>query len=141
MADPFSIVAVAQTGLSVAETLTKIIKGLQEAPSELLALSNEIWNLKLILEDASELRKDSLRSDPGKGASLDVLVYQARVKLDELNNMTTLWGKISPYGDTFSMGRKDRFLWLKDRARVVKLQKEIKELRCDLSIAIGTTIS
>ena len=50
MADPFSIIAVTQTGLTVAQALTKLIQGLRSAPDELLALSNEVWNLKLVLE-------------------------------------------------------------------------------------------
>ena len=141
MADPFSIIAVTETGLRVANTLTNIIKNLRNAPSELLALSNEIWNLKLVLEDVSELPRDALTSDTEKVATLDVLIYQSKIKLDELSTLISQWGRVSQFGDSFNMGRRDRFLWLKDKGRVVKLQKEVRELRHDLSMAVGTKIS
>lgn len=141
MADPFSIIAVTETGLRVAKTLTTLIQNLRNAPSELLALSNEIWNLRLVLEDVSDLPKDCFASDSGKMATLDALIYQSRIKLDELSALINQWGRLSQFGDSFNMGRRDRFLWLKEKGRVVKLQKEVKELRYDISMAIGTKIS
>lgn len=141
MADPFSIVAVTETGLKVAQLLTNIIKDLRDAPDELLALSNEMWNLKLLLDDVQELERSSDERSAGKLDAVKALVYQTRIKLDKLSTMTTQWGRLSPWGDSFNMGRRDRFLWLKEKRRVTKLQNELRELRFNLSTAIGTKTS
>jgi hypothetical protein len=89
MADPFSIIAVTATGLSVAQSLTNLIKDLGGAPDELLALSNEVWNLKLVLDDIQELERGSNRPSARKLDSINALVYQARIKLDILSSLTT----------------------------------------------------
>lgn len=141
MADPFSIIAVTATGLSVAQSLTNLIKDLGGAPDELLALSNEVWNLKLILDDVQELERGSNRPSARKLDSINALVYQARIKLDILSSLITQWGKLSQWGDSFHIGRKDRFLWLKEKGRVIKLQSELRELRSYLSIAVGAQAS
>lgn len=75
MADPFSIVAVTDTGMGVAKSLTKIIQNLRNAPSELLALSNEVWNLRLVLEDISELQRDAFRSESYRITALNALIF------------------------------------------------------------------
>ena len=138
MADPFSIIAVTQTGLSVAQALTKLIQGLRSAPDELLALSNEVWNLKLVLDDVQELESSHNAPSAHKLDAVHALVYQIRIKLDTLSTLTAQWGRLSQWGDSFSIGRRDRFSWLKEKARFIKLQSELRELRSNLSTAVGT---
>ncbi len=138
MADPFSIIAVTQTGLSVAQALTQLIQGLRSAPDELLALSNEVWNLKLVLDDVQELESSHHAPSAHKVDAVNVLLYQIQIKLDLLSNLTAQWGRLTQWGDSFSIGRKDRFSWLKEKARFIKLQSELRELRSNLSTAVGT---
>ena len=135
MAEPFSIIAVAQTSLQVAQVLTKLVKKLRSAPNELLALSYEVWNLQLVLDNVRELQVDT-RLD--KVDAVNAFVYQTRIKLDDLNEMIKGWGRLSQYNDSFLMGKKDRFLWLKDKSRVTELRAELRELRSGLSMAVGT---
>ena len=59
MADPFGIVAIALTGLKVARHLHDLILGLSNAPSELLALSNEVSNLKFVLDAIRDAIQDA----------------------------------------------------------------------------------
>ncbi|KAK0512762.1 hypothetical protein JMJ35_004779 [Cladonia borealis] len=138
MADPFSIIAVTQTGLSVAQALTKLIQALRSAPDELLALSNEVWNLKLVLDDLQELESSHNAPSAHKLDVVHALVYQIRIKLDTLSSLTVQWGRLSQWGDSFSIRRRDRFSWLKEKARFMKLQSELRELRSNLSTAVGT---
>ena len=138
MAEPLSIIGVAQTGLSVAQALTKLIQRLRSAPDELLALSNEVWNLKLVLDDVQELVSSHNAPSAHKLDAVHALVYQIQIKLDTLSTLTAQWGRLSKWGDSFSIGRRDRFLWLKEKACFMKLQREIRELRSNLSIALGT---
>ena len=138
MADPFSIIAVTQTGLTVAQALTKLIQGLRSAPDELLALSNEVWNLKLVLDDVQELESSHNVPSAHKLDAVHALVYQIRIKLDVLSSLIAQWGRLSQWGDAFSIGRRDRFSWLKEKARFIKLQSELRELRSNLSTAVAT---
>lgn len=141
MADPLAIVAATATAIKVAKKLTKFLRDIHDAPDELLALSNETWNLKLVLDDVQELKVnvDSLSSQ--KFDPLHALVHQARLKLDELNTMTAQWGALSQWGDSFDMRKRDRWLWLKNKRRVMILQGELRELRSDLSVAVGAQTS
>ena len=138
MAEPFSIIAVTQTGLSVAQALTKLIHGLRSAPDELLALSNEVWNLKLVLDEVQRLESSRNAPSAYKLDAMHALVYQIQIKLDTLSTLTAQWGRVSQWGDSFSIGRRDRFLWLKEKARFKMLQSELRELRFNLSTAVGT---
>ena len=138
MAEPFSIIAVTQTGLSVAQALTKLVHGLRSAPDELLALSNEVWNLKLVLDEVQELESSRNAPSAHKLDAMRALVYQIQIKLDTLSTLTAQWGRLSQWGDSFSIGRRDRFLWLKEKARFKMLQSELRELRFNLSTAVGT---
>lgn len=138
MADPFSIIAVTDIGLRTAETLTGFITRLRDAPEELLALSNEVWTLNIVLEDVQELERSPSDARARKMDTTRALVYQARMKLDLLNTMTTQWGRLSPWGDSFTMRKRDKLLWLKEKGCVVRLQTELRKLRNNLSVAMGT---
>ena len=140
MADPHSIVTVIDTSGKVATFLTKIVKDLWDAPDELLALSNEVWDVKLVLHDVQELERDT-ESQEEKASSVRHLVFQISVKLEQLSTLASSWGKLSPFGDKWSMGRRERFLWMKERNRITKIRAELRELRSDLSTAIGINVS
>lgn len=141
MADPFSIIAVTETSFGVAKFLTNIVKDLREAPDELLALSNEAWNLKLVLDEVKEMERNLEKPSASKPDAVQALIYQTRLKLDMLNTMVAQWGRLSPWGDSFNMGRRDRFLWLKQKRRVIKVHGELRELRTNLSTAINLQTS
>ena len=144
MADPFSIISIAGTAASVAQKLSQLIKNLAEAPSEVLALSNELWNLQIVLEDWRETQRDLVgRHDEATGRK-DVggaLLFQARVKLDELNSLVSQWGKLSQWGDAWNMGRRDRFLWLREKKNIAGLQGALRELRSNIITATGIQTS
>ena len=142
--DPLSILQIAETAGSVARKLSQIIKNLREAPNEVLALSNELWNLQIILEDWRGIQQDLVGRLPESTSKKDVggaLLFQARIKLDELNNLVRQWGKLSQYGDSWNMGRRDRFLWLRDKKHVVHLQGALRELRSNIIAATGIQTS
>lgn len=74
----------------MAHKLIQIINSLAEAPNEILALSNELWNLRVVLGDWREIQQDTADSLAENSNAKDVqgaLLFQVRVKLDELNNL------------------------------------------------------
>ena len=133
MADPFSIVAVAGTGCKLVSTLTTFTKTLRDVPTELLALSNEVSELNLLLDHGSHVE------GAGKSAAVTEFVNQARIKLDRLQTMVNRWGEPSQSQgrDYFDIKRLDRVRWLKDRSQVLQLQKDLRRLRDELSVALG----
>ena len=115
MADPFGIVAVSITSLKVAKGIHDLIIHLQDAPYELLALSNETSNLKFVLDSTQELIREGGEAGIAKYDKFGPLLFQARVKLDQLDGFLAKWGKLSPWGDSFSVKKLDRLFWMKER--------------------------
>ena len=136
MADPISILSACDIAAKAAGKATKLAKTLINAPDELLALSNELWNFNLVLECVRDLKKQSSDSRPSSNAT-NALLYQAQIKLEEANTLLSQTGRLSEYGDTFKVGRAERFLWLKKRKQVAKLQAELRDLRTNLSLSTG----
>lgn len=127
MTDPISILSACDIAAKVATKTTKLVRDLAHAPDKLLALSNELWNIKLVLDGVREARQDASTCSFEKPTALDALLYQARIKLDDANATVSHMGKLSQWGDCFTVGRSERFLWLKQRKRVAKMQAEIIE--------------
>ena len=107
MIDPISVIELSNTACSVAQKLTHVVKNLIEAPEEVLALSNETWNIQLVLKDWSEMCQNySGRPDKYNGRN-DVegaLKFQLHVKLGELNDLVTRCGKLSQWGRLMEYG-------------------------------------
>ena len=134
MADPFSIVAVVGTGCKLLSTLTTFTKSLRDVPAELLALSSEVSELNLLLDHGSHI------AGIGDSAAVTRFVNQARIKLDRLQTIVNRWGEPSQaHGKDsyFDIKRLDRVRWLKDRSQVLQLQKDLRRLRDELSVALG----
>ena len=141
MADPFSIVGLAETGVHVAKQVTILVKDLDDAPDQLLALSNELWNLVFVLDGFRELQSETTTSNGSNHPTLPTLLYQARVNLGRLNEMVSRWGRLSNYGDSWQSGKRARFLWLKERKSVIQVHLELRELRESMVALVGTKIS
>ena len=144
MIEPFSALEVENTASCLAQKLTQIIKDLAHAPEELLALSNELRNLQMVLQDCPASRTHIPAPNPASTIDRgpeDVLFFQVQVKLDEINGLVNRWGRLNPWGDLWSMGRRDRFLWLKEKRRVIGLQAAMRELRSNIVAVIGVQTS
>ena len=109
MANPFSIIQVVDTSTKVAQLLTNLVRDLKGAPDELLALSNEAWTLKLILDEVRELEKSHDEPSARKLDASKALIYQTRIKLDRLTAMINRWGKLSPWGTLSIWGEEIDF--------------------------------
>ena len=93
IADLYGIISVYTTIFRVAEALHGLIVSLREVPNELFALLNEVWNLKFVLDSLQKALYDNEK--PGLFfLNVDPILFQARVKLDILNNLISEWAKI-----------------------------------------------
>ena len=141
MADPVSLLSLAQLGLKTAKTITGLVKEIVDAPDELLALSNEVQDLQLVLEDVKRSRLDDINAHAQGRPALPALLYEARLKLEQLTKISHRWGRLSNHGDSWQMGRRARFLWLKEKSSVLRMLAELREIRSNLVALVGTNLA
>ena len=137
MADPYGIIAVCATSFKVALALHGLIVRLRNVPNELLALSNEVCNLKYVLDSVSTVMHDNERSGASQLPNVGPMLFQARVKLDSLDNLISKWAKIDAWGDSVHIGKIDRYFWLREKTKVWDLQKQLREIRQGLIVLLG----
>ena len=137
MADPYGILAVCTTSFKVARALHGLIVRLHEVPNELLALSNEVCNLKFVLDSVAKALQDDERSGASQLSNVGPMLFQARIKLDSLDKLISKWAKIDAWGDSVHIGKIDRFFWLKEKTKVWELQKQLREIRQGLIVLLG----
>ena len=137
MTDPYGVVAVCTTSFKVAQALHGLVVRLREVPNELLALSNEVCNLKFVLDSIQEAMQDNEKSGLSQLSSVGPMLFQARVKLDSLDNLISKWAKIDAWGDSVHISKLDRFFWLREKTKVWELQKQLREIRQGLCILLG----
>ncbi|KAL8724557.1 MAG: hypothetical protein Q9181_006771 [Wetmoreana brouardii] len=80
---------------------------------------------------------DSGKSGATQLSNVGLVFFQARVKLDTLDNLISKWAKIDAWGDSVHIGKIDRFFWLKERTRVWELQKQLRGIRQGLCVLLG----
>ncbi|KAL8741464.1 MAG: hypothetical protein Q9184_008381, partial [Pyrenodesmia sp. 2 TL-2023] len=80
---------------------------------------------------------DNDRSGASQLSNVGPMLFQARVKLDSLDNLISKWAKIDAWGDSVHIGKVDRFYWLKEKRKVWELQKQLCEIRQGLCVLLG----
>ncbi|KAL9085994.1 MAG: hypothetical protein Q9165_007356 [Trypethelium subeluteriae] len=136
MAEALGIISLCVEGISITKSLVKLINSLQAAPNELLALANEVSNLNFVLQDIRDTVQFRSRVNLDKGNFIPHFLIQASSKLEEVRAILSRWTRLSPHGDSWHIGRRERFLWLKDRGHVIELQTSLRGIRGDLSLAM-----
>ncbi|EEU42603.1 uncharacterized protein NECHADRAFT_84030 [Fusarium vanettenii 77-13-4] len=133
MADPFGVTAVALSALKIVHVLHGIITDLKEVPNQRLALSNETCNLKFVLDSVQDLTRcqDTAESFDRQ---LGPLLFQARVKLDQLENTVSKWCKTNYWGDKVEIKLSGRIGWRGRSSKAWQLQQEICEIRTNLTV-------
>ncbi|KAL9040774.1 MAG: hypothetical protein Q9214_004351, partial [Letrouitia sp. 1 TL-2023] len=109
MVEPYGILQVCTTSFKVAQALHGFIVHLREVPNELLALSNEVCNLKFVLDSVQKAMHDNEKLGASQFAS----------------------------GDSVQIGKIDRVFWLKEKKKIWELQKQLREIRQGLCVLLG----
>lgn len=137
MAEFYGILQVCTTSFKVAQALHGFIVRLREVPNELLVLSNEVCNLKFVLDSVQKAMHDNEELGASQFTSVGPMLFQARIKLDSLDNLVSKWAKIDAWGDSVQIGKIDRVFWLKEKKKVLELQKQLREIRQGLCALLG----
>lgn len=83
-----------------------------------------------MLDSVQEASNEAGEAGTDRLAKAGPLLFQARVKLDQLNNLLDKWD------DSFSIGRLDRLFWMKERKKAWELQRQLREIRSSLSVVL-----
>lgn len=122
MAEAVGLIASVATLTEVALKLKKLVVRLRDAPEELLALFNEVTDLRFLF---TEIEKAAIER-PDSQARLSKMLKFADERLDSLNLFLQKIDKVD-------VKLVDRLVWLRYRSSVVKLQSELHEVRSQLT--------
>ena len=137
MADPLSItagiVAVVGAAGGITKTLGKI-KDLRNAPDELLALINEVSDLRLILNDLQHYilqntqRQQILQEEL---QHLSILVGRAKDKLLQLDELIQ-YRLVKP-DSIFGEIKVSKREWARARSSIVRFQQSLRDIRLNIA--------
>jgi hypothetical protein len=144
--DPLSITASVASLLSFSAAcgthLHKIIHNLRHAPDEILALSNEITDLNLILADLEATCQSIESSDSPPTQSraefngaLTTQLINARSKLIQLNSLGTSLLVSMPDGRT----KFRKYTWVRKKSFVVALRRDLVDVKRNIGILLAST--
>jgi hypothetical protein len=122
-----SVIAIVTAGIAVGKRVNVVVKTLKHAPQELLALTNELSDLNLVLDTAKEALggNDVSISVAERTAAIVSRTESAFAELDEL--LMQITNVLSSQSSA-----RGRVLWLKEKRKVVALHERIKSIRGDV---------
>ena len=135
MADPLSITASIIAVVTAAEGVSKTcakIKNAYNAPSEFLALINEVSDLRVVLDDVeSHLGDECGRSQPLKGFRRMVEVLErARETLVQLDKL--VHQKLAKHSSTSANLKVSRYEWMKARSIIKNYRENLRDIKLDI---------
>ena len=117
-------------GVSVSKALNTVIQGYREAPAAIIALSNEVSDLVIVLQEVRS-RVESLVD----GLNLTTTIRKAEAKLGELRGFVESLGVLTAGRGTKNSFDKARWVARKKRARVLK--EDLKDLKNDIILLLS----
>ncbi|KAL8998184.1 MAG: hypothetical protein Q9188_006155 [Gyalolechia gomerana] len=105
MADLFGCIGVAETGLRLGLAIEKIVQALRSALDELLALSNKVCDLRLT---SNGVRQAMTASGIQEWPGVELLLFQASIRFDQVGKIVRKLGQSSPYGTIWNPNTWDR---------------------------------
>jgi hypothetical protein len=137
--DPLSvtagIIAIFQAGSTLSNGLKKIIS-LKNAPDILLALSNEVADIQVVLEDVDNLLREHLEiTGTEPVTSIDRVLKKVKSTLLKLQSLLAY--KLTTVKGRGNELRLDRSVWLRLEGEVRELKDEIRGDKVSLSSALS----
>jgi hypothetical protein len=142
--DPLSITASAVSLLSFsgscAKDLRKLIHSVRNAPTEILALTNELADLNVLLADLNNTSQAIERAPVRSQADRDFLIAlvaqlaKADSKITQLHSLASTFSTRTADGSI----KFQRYAWLKGRSSAIKMQRELAEVRQSLGLLFAS---
>ena len=132
MADPLSITASIIAVVGAAEGVTKTlakIKSIRNAPDELLALINEVSDLKLIISDIqNHIVIQRAQIPQTELQNISTLIKRAKDKLLELDQLIQ-YRLVKPESDQIKVSRRE---WLRAKAVIERFRQDLRDIRLNI---------
>ncbi len=140
--DPLSITASTLAiiaGVQQALRGIRKLRSLKNSPEELLALSNEVSDLEVLVNQVDALSSRLQASDDGGAVSaLRIHMDRANEKLKALN--TSIHEDLVKKVD-HSLTRINRWAWVRNEGKVKAAIQDLRNVRGNIGVAIGTITS
>jgi hypothetical protein len=141
--DPLSITAALVSFLSFSGScssqLRRIIRDTNHAPDEILALSNEISDLNILLSDLEVASRDienSSQSQSGHSIAHAIKGQLAKAK----STLVQLGSHASELFDVLPDGslRFQRYMWIREKSKVTTLQQDLVGIKRSLALMLAS---
>ena len=140
-----SIIAVLGAGGTIVNTLEKA-KLIRQAPEIILALNNEISDLRLIVHYTQRLLRDNQARDPIASETrtfadeVTPVLIRGRDKLLELETLIE-YNLTAPYTNSNKRLKVRKIAWVRNQQKVQTIKEDIRSLRMNLAAIIGLAAS
>ena len=124
MAEPIGIASGIVTLLGVALKANTLISDLKDAPLELIAINNEISDLRILVAQMQNLAVEDLSADNFLTIPLQATNARLRATSQYLNNL-------------HKHGKFMRPLWVNSKGRARRLQIDLRDARQQLHVALS----
>ena len=133
MADPLSITASIIAVIGAAEGVSKVfskIKDVRQAPNDLLALMNEVSDLRAVLGDVERHIQgaDRILLPPEQAARMSDLIQRAKNCVSELNRLIQR-RLVKPSAGEIKVSRRG---WAIAQPTVVRFRENLRDIRLSL---------
>ncbi|KAI4181594.1 MAG: hypothetical protein L6R41_006525, partial [Letrouitia leprolyta] len=134
-----SVITFIGASKKVADSISRLA-GLEHAPDVLLALNNEVSDLRCVIDDISELEQ---QHEYVLNSSVAPSFYRSieRAKRIILSLDSLIAYDLTIIDDQTGQHRLDRSAWLRAQKKVEQAQLNIRECRIELSTAVGLITS
>jgi hypothetical protein len=135
-----SIVSLLSFSGSCAKDLRKLIHTVRNAPTEILALTNELADLNVLLADLNNTSHAIERAPVRSQADRDFLIAlaahlaKADLKLSQLHTLACTFSTRTADGNL----KFQRYKWLKNKSSAIKVQRELAEVRHSLALLFSS---
>jgi hypothetical protein len=127
-----SLIAVVGLTTTAAQTMHRLIVSMRQAPDVILALSNELSDLALVLLEVKSV-EDSSSLPPESRERLAVLLSRAYQKVDEVEKLAARLSEASS-SSFLSVGR---LTWRDGKAKAGPLQKDLRIMRSNIAAILA----
>lgn len=141
--DPLSITAAAVSFVALAGTcgrrLNNILSTAKHAPTEILALANEVSDLNLIINDIDSLRINSMCGDDCDLSSIDLQLALSTQLSKAKDNLLCLQELIDQvFVNANGQAIFSRQKWVRKKSLAISLKREMVEVKRNLTLLLAS---
>ncbi|KAH7356450.1 hypothetical protein BKA65DRAFT_207463 [Rhexocercosporidium sp. MPI-PUGE-AT-0058] len=112
----------------------KLIVSMRQAPDVVLALSNELSDLALVLLEIKTTVHDNANLPPESRERLAILLSRVQPKVNDIESLAS---RLSEAGSSSTFLKLGRLAWIDGKAKANVLQKDLRIIRLNISAILA----